>query len=252
MGDPFFPDGRRAALSLTFDDARLSQADVGLDLLDRAQTRATFYVSPANVEQRLERWRSAVAAGHEIGNHTVSHPCTGNFPWSRSRAVEEMSLAQMDRELTGANEVIRQLLGVTPRTYAYPCGLTYVGRGLQHMSYVPLVAKHFVAGRLFRSEASNDPAFCDLAHLFAVEGDNCSFEQYKVLVDAAIEQGQWLVFAGHEIGEAGRQTTLVPALKELCRYCEDCQDLIWVDTVDKVASHIASLRTRQELKPCTV
>ncbi len=244
MDDGFFPGGRRAAVCLTFDDARLSQVDVGMELFDRLGVRATFYVSPRPFEQRAEAWRQAVAAGHEIGNHTMSHPCTGNFPWSRKHALEEMTLEEMEKELLSANELIQQIVGVTPKTFAYPCGMTFVGRGVNQRSYVPLVAKHFMAGRLFRSEIGNDPKFCDPAHLFAAESDKKSFEEMKALVDAAVAQGRWLVFAGHEIGSGGIQTTTVAALEALCRYCRERESEIWIDTVANVATHV--LQARQQ------
>jgi hypothetical protein len=49
--------------------------------------RATFYVSPENIEQRLEGWKKALDESHEIGNHTLAHPCTGNYPGFRERGL---------------------------------------------------------------------------------------------------------------------------------------------------------------------
>jgi peptidoglycan-N-acetylglucosamine deacetylase len=244
-GAGLFPDGKRGAISLSFDDARLSQADVGFALLDRLGVRATFYVMPDLVGQRLPAWQQAVAVGHEIGNHTLSHPCTGNFPWSRQRALEDFTLDRMEQELTGANEAIRQLLGVTPTTFAYPCGQTYVGRGRSLHSYIPLVARHFIAGRGFRTEITNDPTFCDLAQLCAYESDGRTSAQLKTWVDAAIDQGRWLVLAGHEMATEGRQTTHLDALEELCNYCKERQDDVWIDTVANVASHLDRVRQQQ-------
>src|SRR3712207_2828818 len=69
---PFpWPAGKKAAVSLSFDDARLSQIDTGMALFARYGVQATWYVSLPNVEQRLSGWRDAVAEGHEIGNHTL-------------------------------------------------------------------------------------------------------------------------------------------------------------------------------------
>src|SRR5215467_12927366 len=62
-----WPAGKKAAISLTFDDARLSQVDVGTALLDKYGVKATFFVVPSGVEQRLDGWKKAVANGHEIG-----------------------------------------------------------------------------------------------------------------------------------------------------------------------------------------
>src|SRR5689334_4883037 len=98
-----WPDGKRAAVSLSFDDARLSQIDRGMEILDRHQVKATFYVSCGAVEQRLQGWKKAVAQGHEIGNHTLTHPCSGNFAFSRHNALEQYSLQRIEADILGAN-----------------------------------------------------------------------------------------------------------------------------------------------------
>ena len=70
---PFrWPDGKRAAVSLSFDDARLSQVDTGLPLFRKLGVRVTFFVESAHLPERLVGWKQAVADGHEIGNHTVT------------------------------------------------------------------------------------------------------------------------------------------------------------------------------------
>src|SRR5687767_4603478 len=104
-----WPDGNQMYLSLSFDDARMSQVDSGTALLDRYNAKATFYVVPGSVEKRLEGWKKAVAAGHEIGNHSVNHPCTANFPWSRSNALEDYTIKRMSKELKEANAQVNKL-----------------------------------------------------------------------------------------------------------------------------------------------
>ena len=46
-----WPEGKKMAISLTFDDARLSQVDKGMPVLDKYGVKATFYVSPDRVNQ---------------------------------------------------------------------------------------------------------------------------------------------------------------------------------------------------------
>jgi peptidoglycan/xylan/chitin deacetylase (PgdA/CDA1 family) len=41
-----WPEGKKMGLSLTFDDARLTQVDKGIPLLDKYGVKATFYLSP--------------------------------------------------------------------------------------------------------------------------------------------------------------------------------------------------------------
>ncbi|MBK8500720.1 MAG: polysaccharide deacetylase family protein [Saprospiraceae bacterium] len=138
-----WPVGKKAALSLSFDDARLSNVDVGLSLFKKHDVRVTYYVVPGGVQQRLPQWRQAVADGHEIANHTLYHPCSGNFSWARSKALESYSLASMREELIEANQQIKSLLGVEPISSAACCGQTYVGSGTETRSYVPLIAELF-------------------------------------------------------------------------------------------------------------
>lgn len=180
-----WPQGKQTAVSLSFDDARPSQVDKGTAVLNQYGVKATFYLVPSAVEQRLPGWKKAVASGHEMGNHSLNHPCTGNFSWARPKALEEYTLEKMNGELVEANKRIQQLLGVKPEVFAYPCGQTFVGRGVNTQSYIPVVAKLFASGRGWLDEGPNDPAFCDLAQLTGIEMDGKDFEQILPLLEEA-------------------------------------------------------------------
>jgi len=237
-----WPEGIRAAVSLTFDDARPSQIGVGLPILNKYRVPATFYVSPDRLKARLRDWQKVARSEHEIGNHSLRHPCTGNFPWAKDKALEDYTLSQMKEELQQANATIESLLNVRPVTFAYPCGQKYVGRGKEVRSYVPLVAEMFLAGRGWMDEGANDPAFCDLAQLLGTELDGLEFQQAKKLIEAAAENGFWLVFCGHEIGQGGRQTTRADTLKAICDYARDVDNGIWIDTVESIARYVQEVR----------
>jgi peptidoglycan/xylan/chitin deacetylase (PgdA/CDA1 family) len=135
-----WPEGKHAAISLTFDDARVSQIDHGLPILDEYNAKATFYVSIRSLGERLDAWKRVVANGHEIGNHSLTHPCSGNFPFARKRALEDYTLYMMRNELKEASNTIEQLIGIRPVSFAYPCGQKFVGRGRNVKSYVSLSA----------------------------------------------------------------------------------------------------------------
>src|SRR5260370_36234097 len=76
---PFaWPGGARAALSLSFDDARSSQVEVGTALLDRHGAKVTFFTVPGSVEPRLPGWKKALAAVDDIGNHSAGPAFTGH------------------------------------------------------------------------------------------------------------------------------------------------------------------------------
>lgn len=241
-----WPEGKRAALSLSFDDGRNSQVDVGLPLFQKLEAKATFYVVPANMQDRLEGWKKLLADGHEIGNHTIYHPCTGNFAWSREKALENYTLSSMRRELMAANQQIKELLGVLPVSFAYTCGNTFVGRGRNTKSYAPLIAELFESGRGWLNEASNDPAFADMALLQGIEMDGKDFEKdIKPLVDAAVENGSWLLLAGHDIGAGGRQTTRTDMLEKLVAYVQKPESGVWLAPVGTVAQYVKEQREKQ-------
>ena len=233
-----WPEGKRAAISLSFDDARLSQVDVGLPLLNKCGVKATFFVSPGNLEKRLDGWKRVVASGHEIGNHSRSHPCTGNYAFSLNNALEGYTLARMAEQIGGANADIERLLGVKAVTFAYPCGQKFVGRGKNVKSYVPLVAERFIVGRGYLDEAANDPAVCDLAQAMGMGFDDMSYEQMLKLVSKAAEQGRWLIFVGHEIGDRAFPTPDTSALESLCKYAKDPANKLWIGTVGEIGRYV--------------
>jgi len=233
-----WPEGKQIAISLSFDDARASQVDAGTALLDQYGVKATFYVVPNSVKQRLEGWKKAAATGHEIGNHSYNHPCTGNFPWSRQKAIENYTLKTMKKELVLANQEIENLLGVKSEVFAYPCGQTYVGSGKNTRSYVPVVSKLFLSGRGWLDEGPNDPQFCDPAQLTGMEMDGKEFEQILPLIENAKKTGAWLVLAGHEMGESGSQTTRLSMLKKLIEYAQNPANGIWIAPVGTVVKYI--------------
>jgi peptidoglycan/xylan/chitin deacetylase (PgdA/CDA1 family) len=237
-----WPNGKKVALSLSFDDARLTNVDLGTALLDQYDVKATFFVVPASVKKRLEGWKKAVASGHEMGNHSVNHPCTGNFPWSRHKALEDYTSEKMRAELIEANKQVQELLGVKPEVFAYPCGQTFIGRGRNTQSYVPIVADLFISGRGWLDEAPNDPSYCDMAQITGMEMDGKDFEQIKAILETARESGQWLVLAGHETAESGGQTTRLAMLKKLCEYAKDPANGVWIAPIGTVAKYVLKQR----------
>ncbi len=237
-----WPEGKMMGLSLTFDDARLSQVDKGIPLLDKYGVKATFYLSPDNMTQRLEGWKKGVSNGHDIGNHSLLHPCTGNFDFAKNKALEDYTILRMNNELDSASRLLEKAFGILPVSFAYPCGQTFVGRGILTRSYIPVISTKFETGRGWLNEGPNDPAFCDMSQVTGMELDGKSFEQIRTLIESAKSNGQWLVLAGHEMNEGGFQTSLLSTIEEICRYASDPANGIWIDNVHNIASYIKEKR----------
>src|SRR5690242_322834 len=70
---------KRCAVVLTYDDALNVDLDNAIPVLDSLGLKATFYLSgySGTLNTRLNDWRAIAANGHELGNHTLFHPCIG-------------------------------------------------------------------------------------------------------------------------------------------------------------------------------
>ena len=72
-----WPNGAKAAVCLTYDDGVDIHLDHAAPDLEAVNLRGTFYVPghSRSLYERMDEWRALAARGHEIGNHTVFHPC---------------------------------------------------------------------------------------------------------------------------------------------------------------------------------
>ncbi|NJN80857.1 MAG: polysaccharide deacetylase family protein [Caldilineaceae bacterium] len=240
-----WPGNREGAVSLSFDDGMASQLALAVPMLNDHNLQATFYVNPRDGwEETLAPWRVAADAGHEMGNHTVSHPCSHNFAFiadNGRRSLEEMTLEEMEAEILEAG---RRLDVAFPDqgavSFGYPCYQPFVGQGLSRKSYVPLVAQHCQAGR-GRGERPNDPLRCDLAYLWSTPCERMSGAEMVGLAEQAAVQGRWSVLTFHGVSEGGLSIA-VEDLRELCAFLARQRDRIWTAPVATIARHLSVWR----------
>lgn len=106
----------RRAIALTFDDGPGESTPQILDILARHNVPATFFQVGTNVERLPEVARAVAQGGHEIGNHSHTHPM---FCFRSSRFMEE--------ELRRAQETIERHAGVRPAWFRAPYGVRWFG-----------------------------------------------------------------------------------------------------------------------------
>jgi probable sporulation protein (polysaccharide deacetylase family) len=82
-----------------------------LKVLNKHQTRATFFFDGSWVKKNPELAKMILEEGHEIGNHAYSHP-----------DLQQRSEAETIEELKKTNDVIKENLGVKPRWFGPPSG----------------------------------------------------------------------------------------------------------------------------------
>ena len=122
-----WPNGARAAIVLTYDDAIPSQLDYAIPALDSAGLKGTFFLS--NVRQAdVERWKAAAASGHELANHTLTHPClAGTFKMPSRQELEHYTPESVLQEVGQQNVLLTALDGRPAHGFAVPCGQTLAG-----------------------------------------------------------------------------------------------------------------------------
>ena len=74
-----WPDGKKAAVVFTYDDGLDCHLDVAVPQLDEFGFKGTFFCTgnSKSLFNRMEEWREITQKGHELGNHTLFHPCNG-------------------------------------------------------------------------------------------------------------------------------------------------------------------------------
>lgn len=123
-----WPKGKKAVIVLTYDDALASQLNIAIPQLDSANLKGTFFLKEPVSEKDIDRWRAASRRGHELGNHTVYHPClSSSIPADPRYQSENYSVEDILREIGVMNKFLYAIDGKASHTYAYPCGETSVG-----------------------------------------------------------------------------------------------------------------------------
>ncbi|MDP3014010.1 MAG: polysaccharide deacetylase family protein [Candidatus Subteraquimicrobiales bacterium] len=97
---------------LTFDDGPNSRHTKKiLDILKEHNVRATFFVTGGNVLRNPEILKRTLNEGHEIGNHTLSHP-----------NLKELGAEEIREEIILCEEAIYRIIGVYPKCFRPPYG----------------------------------------------------------------------------------------------------------------------------------
>lgn len=85
--------GDKKRVALTFDDGpHPSLTNKILDILDAYSLKATFFVIGKNAAEHPEILKRMILSGHEIGNHTYSHPHLSTL--SYKELLEEITLGK--------------------------------------------------------------------------------------------------------------------------------------------------------------
>lgn len=98
-------------IALTFDDGPGKYADKLLDTFKKYKSKATFFLEGQYVKSRPAFAKRMVAEGHDIGNHSYSHP-----------HLRELSEDKIREELTKTQDIVKKSTGKYPTTIRPPYG----------------------------------------------------------------------------------------------------------------------------------
>lgn len=241
--------GKKCAVVLTYDDAINEHLDNAIPILDSLKLKATFYLSgfSVSIQTRLNDWKKIVAKGHELGNHTLYHPCDASGPqrtWVQpENDLNKYTVKRIENEVRMTNLFLQALDGKTKRTFAFTCGDMKVADS----TFINGMKKDLTAARAVRNEMHKineiDPYNIDCYMV-----NNHTYEQMKEWVDKAIQTNSLLVILFHGVGGGNSLNVSLNAHRQILTYIKQNEKDIYVAPMLEVVTHITEWQTARNSK----
>ena len=229
---------KKAAVVLTYDDAIDQHLDNALPVLDSLGLKATFYITgyAASMRARLNDWRRVGINNHELGNHTLYHPCVGGTGREWVKPDYDLNHYTVQRMLdeTRMNNVFLQALdGATTRTFAFTCGDMKIGDS----AFIGLMKNDFIAARAVRAEMHTiDKVDLYNVDCYYVNGQTAA--EMEAWVKQAVATHSLLVILFHGVGGGNALNVTVDAHRQLLQYLKKNEADLWVAPMITVAQYI--------------
>ena len=230
--------GRKAAVVLTYDDALDVHLDNVIPALDSLGLKATFYLSAAfpGSKNRIDDWKRIAKNSHELGNHTLFHPCDASKPgrsWvSPQNDLSNYTTEAIVREIEMTNIFLESLDGNKERTFAYTCGDTETGDG----PFIDAIRKQFVAMRGVRPRL-NKIETLDLTNLDCYAVDDSNAGQLISWAEKAREENALLIILFHGVGGGHSLNIDLKRHNAFLSYLKNNEDDYWVTTLLDASKH---------------
>lgn len=236
---------KQCAVCLTYDDALNVHLDKVVPVLDSLGLRGTFYLPGyfETVNERADDWKTVARRGHELGNHTLFHPCDGRAPGRKWVNVDydlsNYTLSRMTDEVKMANILLKIIDGKSRRTFAYPCGEMNVGE----ISYVDMIKENFVAARGVESNFESIDKV-DLYNMssFMINGE--SGDELIELVKTALQKKALIVFLFHGVGGEHHIDVALEAHNQLVKFLKQNEKDIWTAPLREIGEYIHDYRKK--------
>lgn len=194
-------NGRRCIVSLTYDDGLPCHPEFVAPLLERHGLRATFYPHLlSRFWEQLARWRRMAQSGHELGNHTLFHPCYDERWPDRPYNLKNYTVGRWRDEVALANHVLHAIDGHVTRTFGNTCHHNLIGSGETQVQVAAQAPDFFVA---CRGEHTRRPVNLEHINWFnlGTKGvDGATFASLREEVEMLCETGGWIIYTLHGVG----------------------------------------------------
>ncbi|UHG94249.1 polysaccharide deacetylase family protein [Spirosoma oryzicola] len=238
--------GKKCAVALTYDDGLQVHLDNVIPVLDSLNLKGTFYLAGnfPGVKARLNDWKKAANRGHELGNHTLFHPCAGGRPgreWvNPTYDLTTYTLPRIVDEIKMTNTLLQAIDGKTSRTFAFPCGDRMIG----DKNYYDVVKADFIAARGVTSEMRKASEI-DLGNVGCYAMNGQSGEEMIALVKQAMSTNSVLVFLFHGVGGEHNLNVNLSEHNKLVRFLKQHEGNVWVAPFIDVAQSIKSVQAKR-------
>ncbi|OSZ77035.1 hypothetical protein CAP36_11450 [Chitinophagaceae bacterium IBVUCB2] len=238
--------GKKCAVVITYDDAINEHLDNAIPVLDSLGLKATFYVTAFSnsVQTRMNEWKKISATGHELGNHTLFHPCIGGKgrEWVKPEYdLNNYSVQRMVDETRMTNLFLHSLDGKNKRTFAFTCG----DMKISDSSFIGGMKNDFIAARAVRNEMHKINEV-DLYNVDCYMVNNHSFEDMKVWVDKAVQTNSLLVILFHGVGGGNGLNVSIDNHRKILSYIKLQEKDLMIAPMRTVAEHIKEWQARDK------
>lgn len=230
--------GKKAAVVITYDDAIDQHLDNAIPVLDSLGLKATFYLTAfsTSIQTRLNDWKKIALKGHELGNHTLYHPCIGGKgrEWVKPEYdMNNYTVQRMIDEIRMTNVFLEAMDGKKKRTFAFTCGDMKIGDS----SFINAMKNDFSAARAVRNQMHKINEI-DLYNVdcYMVNGETGT--QMIEWVKKAIETNSLLVILFHGVGGGNGLNVSLQAHRELLSYLKQNKKDIWVAPMIDIADFV--------------
>jgi peptidoglycan/xylan/chitin deacetylase (PgdA/CDA1 family) len=215
-------DFRTCAVSYTFDDGFPYQFSKAIPIFDEFDYKLSlFLISSWSVNWDMVR--DAAARGHEIGNHTATHP-----------RMNLLTAGDQEKEIKTCNELIHSNV---PDQQCVTMASPYCAEGNDSVAALYFIAVRGCQGFIENKTPQNFMSVSSLAcgNLSSVN----SATVFKDRADQAAAKGGWLVYLLHGLDDDNSYSPLSSdTLKRSLEYLKANDSKFWVSTFGNVARYI--------------